>query len=54
MTLFITYLKSAGRAGADASLGHITEFGNEAPVPGALWLMGGLAGLSFARRKNKT
>lgn len=53
--LFITYLKSAGRAGAGGGFSHYTEFGaNPIPVPGALWLMGaGLAGLGFANRKKK-
>lgn len=54
VTLFITYLQSSGRAGAGAGLSHITEFGNEVPVPGAIWLMGaGLAGLGFANRKKR-
>lgn len=54
VTLFITYLKSGGRAGAGAGLSHITEFGNEVPIPGALWLMGaGLAGLGSAGRRKK-
>ena len=54
VTLFITYLQSSGRAGAGGGLSHITEFGNEVPIPGALWLMGaGLAGLGAAGRRKK-
>ncbi len=55
VTLFITYLKSAGRAGAGGGFSHYTEFGgNPIPVPGAIWLMGaGLAGLAFTMRKKK-
>ena len=54
VTLFIAYLKASGRAGAGAGLSHITEFGNEVPIPGALWLMGaGLAGLGAAGRRKK-
>jgi len=56
VTLFITYMKSAGNAGRGGGLSHITEFGGSVvPVPGAVWLMGaGLAGLGFARRRKKT
>lgn len=55
VTLFITYLKSAGRAGAGGGFSHYTEFGsNPIPVPGAIWLMGaGLAGLALTKRKKK-
>ena len=54
VTLFITYLQSSGKAGAGGGLSHITEFGGEIPVPGAIWLMGSaLAGLGFANRKKK-
>lgn len=54
VTLFITYLQAAGKAGAGAGLSHITEFGNEVPIPGAIWLMGaGLAGLGAAGRRKK-
>lgn len=50
--LTIDFLKTAGPGGAGGGLSHYTEFGNEIPIPGALWLMGaGLAGLGFARRR---
>ncbi len=54
VTLFISYLKASGRAGAGAGLSHITEFANEVPVPGALWLMAaGVAGIGFSARRKK-
>jgi len=54
VTLLITYLKASGKTGAGGGFSHYTEFGNEIPIPGAIWLMGaGLAGLGFSARKKR-